>query len=342
MRISWNKPLKVLEDMTPNEWLADWYPKSPDNHALADRLLSLLGLRGSVDNASMYERIKRQASTLGIEKSEAARRKGYELMGMKRSLPTPPAVPRFNDNPTRTADPIVISSDWHVPFYDHRMAERMMAICRAWKPKPIKNHIIGGDFVDFTQMSTFVEEKNGIARTTEDDLQAAEHLLAAMALWFNDILVLRGNHETRLYSRKLDQEIGYERAMRVIAFIPEKVEFSRYTWCVLNSEWRITHPRSYRQVPGSLARRLAEKHQMNIIMAHGHNMSLSQDVSGSFTCVDSGGMFDPQRIDYHMLHDTSHAQWRTGFLIVSNGKLHIFNNLWTDWKHYEDWLGIKL
>lgn len=338
MRIQWDEYNDRL-GMAPVDWLAAEYPFAGSNKELADNLARALGIK-----ESLYDRVLKKASVLGIGKDESILEEIARYRTSHQALPLKPAIREFVDWPTMEADPVCITGDWHVPYYNHELARKMMLICKHWDP-PVKNMIVAGDFVDFDQISSFISEKatgaHDIGRTLDDDLQHAQEMLDKLAAHFKTILLIRGNHEDRLYTRKLEKEVSYERTMRVVGMVPGVVGFSQYPFCILNDTWRITHPKSYSRIPGTIARRLAEKHRQSIICAHGHNMSLSVDVSGENIAIDGGGMMNPAAIGYYALNETTHPVWQSGFIIISNNKPHLFNNTWTNWQFYEKALGIE-
>jgi hypothetical protein len=224
------------------------------------------------------------------------------------------------------------------------MAERMMRLAQNWKPEPIRNLAVGADFVDFGQLSIFLPEEEEIPRKLEDDLEHTEEVLAWLLESFDDVLVLKGNHEARL-SRLLNRQITFERLGDMVSTL-EGFKWSNWSWCIiedsLGSRWRLTHPGKRWKLLNRLAQELANRYQSNILLAHSHVMSVGYNISGDHITVDTGGMYDPETIGYSVKTDAAYWQWVPGFLIINHGKLHVFNDLWTPWQMYEDWLQVDL
>jgi len=233
----------------------------------------------------------------------------------------------------------VVTSDWHVPYFNEDLLARMMLVAKNWKPEPITKLAIGGDFMDFGQLGIFLPEEEEIRRTVTDDLDAAEEVLVWLTTQFDDILCLKANHEARL-SRALKAEIDQERIGQLMAAGLANVKFSNWSFCVIGDEWRVTHPGRRWKLPGRLAQELANRYQMNVILAHSHIMSLSYAISGGYTCIDSGGMFDPDALGYYSKTDAAYWAWCPAFVVISKGQVHTFNYKWTDWDMYADWLGV--
>lgn len=331
-RVQWQSFCDTLGE-TPSDWLAKNYPDAGDNTALAKTLADALG------HQVTRIAISTRASVLGLHKSEEAKRGRYEQTAELLRLSPAPATKRFIDWPTMESKRFCIASDWHIPFYDPALATRMFLLCQHWDP-PIKDLIIGGDFYDFAGASKWFDSDPDMRRTVEDDLREGEYILIQLAEWFERILVIRGNHENRLYTGKLGKEISFDRLSRMMTLIPDKITFSKWPFCVVNEKWRITHPKPFWKNPLSLARELASIHLQHIIMAHGHGMAVGRDKSGMFMAIDSGGMMDPQKIEYVSMVDTAHGKWCPGFLIIEDDKVHVFNETWTPWEFYREALDI--
>jgi hypothetical protein len=342
-RLDWREPRKELDGQTPEEWLAEVYADEPLNRVLAKRLSGLL------DRPISKTMLDAKAMRMSLSKTDEARRKLNEVKAETLRVPLRPALIKFTDALRVEADPVAVTSDWHIPFYDERLVRRLMLICQHWKP-PIKSLIVAGDFLDLEQMSRFVPardaEREDADALLELDLRATEEMLAYLVEWFKRIDVFMGNHEERLYSRKLERQIGYERLSRLWmpqGIIPKKrIRFSHYRYCILNDEWRISHPDQHWKNLNRLAQELAAKYQSNYMLAHSHKMSVGYDISGRWLTVDLGAMVDPEVLAYHQRKDTTAWSWCPGFVIVSNGKPHSFNDKWTDWEHYRKALDIPI
>ena len=72
----------------------------------------------------------------------------------------------------------------------------------------------------------------------------------------------------------------------------KKFKFTPDDRLFIGDKVMVTHPKSYSQISGSVAIRLAEKYHMDVINAHGHFAAMRFDRSGKFQAVDLGGLFD--------------------------------------------------
>jgi hypothetical protein len=326
--------------MTPAKWLEVQYPDALDNSLLAEELAELLGTESNLLDALLVK-----ASRLGLHKSDEALKRINQRRGAMRRVPESPYLHIFEDWPTAQWDSFMVTTDWHVPYYDAEMAERMMLVAQNWKPEPIKNLINGGDFIDYSQLGVFLPEYEEPRRALEDDLELAGDLLRWLTGWFDNIIGLEANHERRL-ARSLKNEISHEKWGQLYSSGLKEVHLSKWSYCVITdstgAQWRITHPGRRWKNLGRLAQELANRYQMHILLAHSHVMSVSYNISGDYICVDTGGMFAEKAMGYYMKQDAAYWRWQSGFLVVSNGKLHTFNNIWTDWEAYSDWLGVDL
>lgn len=338
--LNWREPRDELGGLTPEQWLRERYPHIPHNKDIAAELQERLGIE-----RSLLKPIYSKAGSMGMTKTKEAMEVLNKARGDILRSERKPAVHIFDDWPTRQWDPFLVTSDWHVPFYNQDYANRIMAVARNWKPEPIRNLLIGGDFMDFGQLSIFLPEEEEEPHKLEDDLDEAEMLLDWMTGWFEDVLVLKANHERRL-AKALGNQVSQHRLGRLMHAGLDRLKWSNWTYCVITdgngAEWRITHPGRRWKLLGRLSQELANRHQMNTILAHSHVMSLTYNISGDFICADSGGMFDERALGYYMKEDSAYWAWCRGFLVVSNGKVHAFNDKWTDWGMYSDWLGVEL
>jgi len=127
-----------------------------------------------------------------------------------------------------------------------------------------------------------------------------------------------------------------ERLSRMLHKHKDKIKFSKYGYCVLNDEWRITHPKNYSQIKTRVANRIALKHRQHVLNFHGHALSIAHDDSGHQIIADGGGLFDEKKIEYRMIKDSTYPAWATGFWVITkDNELHGFNDLFTPWRFYE-------
>jgi len=339
MRLDWDAPCPELGNVSPSQWLTLRYPDAVDNHELAGELAGLLGVE-----ENLYERVRIKAGGLELRKTVDARRALSQRRAERDRALDRPAVHIFQDWEVSQWDTAIVTSDWHIPFWNPGMARRMMLVAQNWKPDPITNLNIGGDFLDFGQVGVFLAEEEEIPRKVGDDLEHTEEVLDWLLDWFEDVVILKANHEARL-AKVLQKQVNMQRLQRLVSKL-EHFTWSNWSWCIiedsLGNRWRVTHPGRRWKNLNRLAQELANCYQMNVILAHSHVMSLGYNISGDYITIDSGGMLDPQAMGYYIKTDAPYWKWCPGFLVLDKGKVHAFNDIWTDWEFYSRALDVDL
>jgi len=248
-----------------------------------------------------------------------------------------PNVPDYNDFWKLKGD-WIISSDWHLPYYDHALADNLIKIAKKFK---IKKHLIAGDFTDqaaFRHMLyaiPIIDDR--LREDTEYTFGICAEIINKMLEWFDEIRLLTGNHDIYFF-KVLQGKVKTEGFWRLVGVnkkdFNKKFFVSQYPFCSLNGKWHVTHPKTYSRIPTNVPRALSTKYRMSTISAHGHNFGLAPDISGQDICIDSGGMFDYKKIGYKWMTDTTHPQWVSGFVVVKNNKPYIFSDTITDWDYW--------
>lgn len=287
--------------------------------------------RRGVEEESWQSIIK----SLDIDNEVSFRRRVQEFIaGLKGEGKWPPAPcpaisgsrkPKKLDSVHWTGDALVLP-DPHVPYHDGRFISRCVSLARAWG---IQQCVIDGDLFDFAALSKW---KANETEMLEVELEAGERFIDGLADSFQKILVLMGNHDERL-RRVLDKRLTAERLMRLFT-TKANVSMSGYHYMTLTSggqEWRITHPRNSSVIPVGVARRLADKHQQNIVAGHGHLWGQATSTSGRWIAIDSGMCGDPERIGYNMEEDNVRPAMVQGAVIVRDSHGWLLHPRYTDW-----------
>ena len=245
--------------------------------------------------------------------------------GMAHLLENTNDVPLYHED-TLPEDNYMISCDYHAPYYSEVWINRMFAIA---KKMGVKKHVVVGDLfdMDFAKQQKLNEGEKQSTLDKERELCAP--LMKALN-YFDEIYGIVGNHETKP-GRITDARIQFR---HIIQYLTEglgtKFKFSIYDKIKIGDKWLLVHPRSYSQVSGSVAVRLAEKFHRHVLNAHGHFIALRYDRSGQYMGVDLGGMFDTSKIAYINLKTTTHPFWNGGFGMIYDGYFHHFH-AGTDW-----------
>ncbi len=153
---------------------------------------------------------------------------------------------------------------------------------------------------------------------------------------FDVIYWTLGNHDVRML-RALEFGIGLAELAKLVDGTG-KMQCSYYRYAIINKTWRVSHPKSYSRRGGQVPSILADKFKCSVIGAHGHHWGIQPALNNEYVGIDTGGMFDPTRVDYIMLEDSTHPMWTPGFGIIRNNTYYMFtdNPRLTDW---DFWLG---
>jgi hypothetical protein len=168
-----------------------------------------------------------------------------------------------------------------------------------------------------------MKEKGEKKEELDAELETCRTIMKSLD-YFDKTYLICGNHENRV-DRLTDGRI---QARHIIDLIgkgkyEEKFTVSVYDKIYVGANFLAVHPKSYSQIGGSTAVRLAEKFQMNVLNAHGHFIALRYDRSGRYMAADIGGMFDVKKIDYVCKKTTTHPTWNNGFAMIVDGELEL-------------------
>jgi hypothetical protein len=250
---------------------------------------------------------------------------GYDAERMRRTRAERGRAPALLDDafkPLRVkSDCVMVTCDWHVPFLDYELADQLLEDARQMG---IHDLIVGGDFWDCDNYSIFVPLKEAgmsFKQTFQGEVEEVQDVLMVLTHAFDNIWFCRGNHEFRWMAQN-----GGKMGMKELFFttgITEGYEVTQDDHLILDhcgQDWLICHPRSYRQAPLSVGRDLAAKHQMNVVVAHGHGFAQGQDRSGHFQVLDGGGLFDARQLEY-MRQTSTHPAVQSGYYIFDEGEI---------------------
>jgi hypothetical protein len=235
-------------------------------------------------------------------------------------------------NLTIPMDDYMVSCDQHPPYHSELWMNRLLMIAERFK---IRKHIIAGDFYDMSAVSKFLtEEPKDVDKEVIDTEPAFK-----MIDYFDKNYFIQGNHERRigaftegaLRAKHMYKVFGMDK-------YDSKIVYSIYDRIAIEDRYLIMHPKSYSQISTAVSKRMAEKFHCHILNAHGHFSGVTFDRSGRYLCVDLGGLFDTQKIEYTSIKTTTHPCWNNGFGMIRNGKFTLFHQE-TDWTYWLDGQG---
>ncbi len=235
------------------------------------------------------------------------------------------------------AGDICFACDFHIPCHDEALIDYMINVC---KDLNIKKLAIDGDYLDCDNLSIFTsttESNRSNVITWKAEKDEGRKVMTRLLEWFSDIYICAGNHENRIIALTGGKE-GFKDI--IAAMMPRNITISDYEkrvhvtiddFMILNhtyvdengnnrvQEWRLCHPKNFSILPLRVARALAAKFEMNIHMAHGHNLLVGRNISGKYICIEGGGLFDREALEY-TCRTTTHPVMRSGFFILKNGE----------------------
>jgi len=242
-------------------------------------------------------------------------------------------VEEFVDIPTHKDEALKINSnrimvwgDSHLPYLNLELAKHMFEIAKIWK---IPDCLIAGDFFNQDAFSFF---DGRYKYSWEKEKQKARVFMNHLLLQFNKVYVILGNHDLRIL-RMLKFQETFKSLMLGIT-ISQRVIVTEYPRAEINDDWLCVHPKSYSQISGRVAQKLAGKYHKNFICPHGHFTSYSFDISGDYQCIDIGGLMDYDKTEYVNFSITTHPRWVGGFLVLDKSYPYIFHEKtnWDFWK----------
>lgn len=214
-----------------------------------------------------------------------------------------------------------VSSDWHLPITDYRLASRM--ILDAVATGTTDWLLIVGDFFNFDALSRFDEKQDGAGLDLE---RAAANDLTEMLLEvFKTVYVTKGNHDIR-YIGKLGYKVKFEDSVRMILpDIPDakmkRLVVTGYDYIIVDTPigpWRCSHTNQYSKNPLTVPRELCDIHGMHNAAAHRHHHGITRS-KGGYWAVELGGLFDASRTAYLKQYTNTFPGWTPGWMHLYDG-----------------------
>ena len=214
-------------------------------------------------------------------------------------------------------------ADVHAPFHDAEWCSNLIGLAVEWK---IGTVLLAGDFLDFHTLNSFTAPFKGDVEALDSidrELDAATQFCDVLLNAFERGVVIMGNHERRL-TRRMAVGLRVKFLRYLLGYrLEQKIEFYPYHYCKVWSEisgkWRITHPKNAWAKPGAVACAIAEKHECNVVAAHGHDWGEMTAKNGRYAAA-CGGCFDPARLDYVCLEDSTRPLIQQGAWLLRQGQ----------------------
>lgn len=238
--------------------------------------------------------------------------------------------PRFTGQWNLEGD-FLILNDIHIPATNWEFADKAIQVGVKHLSAPRKV-IIVGDLINADALSRWDDVV--VVTPLADEIEYANAFLNHLSQYFDEIYLTRGNHEDRLL-KSLSGQLHVPAFKRMVS-AQDKVQFSMYSYLTVTSggiRWRLTHQKNYSKNPLIVARQLALKEGTNIICAHQHHSAVGRSFCNRYTCIDSGGLHNPELMSYVMLDDNTSPKMNNGFVLLKEG----VSTLFTPYPEMTDW-----
>jgi len=238
-----------------------------------------------------------------------------------------PFVEEYTDIMDFEYEDSIVISDVHLPFYNHELANKMLALA---KRHGIQRLRIAGDLFDFKGLSRFKSLNNISAYDTEYELDIGAAFLNKCGEQFTTIDIISGNHDIRSET-KLEKKLPFKTMFRMVlqqvADEGININISNYPMMfVRGDEYEdtlICHPENYSRIRGNIPRDLCTKYMMNVISAHSHHALVTTHISGKYFVAESGCLADPNKQEYLAYQMSTHPMWVPGFIMIKNERPYV-------------------
>jgi predicted phosphodiesterase len=217
---------------------------------------------------------------------------------------------------------ILIASDVHIPYHDDYALAELLAAAEQYRVEAI---VWLGDLMDMPNFSSWGNED--LNTLFETELEQVEALLTLASEYVPVQYWSRGNHEKRwlkwnkfqLGMRRLAYEAGVKGLME-----QGKLFTSDNPTMTYGNDWWLTHPAQYGKTPLVVPGNLADKFGVNIASAHAHHWAQGVSPRRGFVVLETGGLFEPDRVQYIQENVTDHRFWTKGFVMLDHGVPSMF------------------
>lgn len=242
------------------------------------------------------------------------------LQALEKRKPGTVTLPNYVSLPVLRGD-MIITGDWQIPTTDWSWVETMIRFAERHLPKGRRQLAIVGDFLNMDAVSRY--EQVVPLPSLEDELAIGEETIDHLLKVFDSVFFSLANHEYRL----LLKFNGALTGTRFGKLLSRHVHSGRLTLTEQTSmhvvsggaHWRLSHPRNYSRNRLIVAAQLAVKHQQNVISWHEHHVGIGRDPYNRYTIVNGGGLFDPEKMAYVSLVDSTSPVMSNGFVFMRNG-----------------------
>jgi hypothetical protein len=221
------------------------------------------------------------------------------------------------------AERAVVGADLHEPYLHRDLFYEFLDDCQGADLAAVVGDLTQSDlFSKFAPRGQTYEDPQATAALVMQDFDLILQLV-------DRLLVIPGNHDFFLTR-------ATEGALSPFALIEnwanekygDRITFSKFPFAYLTAsgqQWMLHHPDTYRVVPGSIARDMCNRYEMNIACGHSHISGESVSKAGHYA-VDIGGLVDERTVPYRYYTDRPYGVWSPGWLILDERGHYLRNH----------------
>jgi len=227
----------------------------------------------------------------------------------------------------------MLCSDLHAQRIYVELLRKLILVAKKFG---LRQLLLNGDLFDFNMLSKYDRYK--IDSTVGKEIRAVRLILDALFTQFDLVIWTIGNHDLRAL-REFNWQMPPNELVEIIGEnLGHKLRITLYPYAEINDKWRVTHPSSYADNTGTVAKTLCHKYHKHCIVTHGHHTGETYDASGDYLAIDMGAMTHHKKHTYIMFSDTKHRRWNREFMMIRNDVRYRFvdHPNATDWSF---WLG---
>jgi predicted phosphodiesterase len=231
----------------------------------------------------------------------------------------PPEKPQlFNialGAPLRLTGDWMVVSDVQCPTVDLDMARLVVPVA---EKRGIKQLLIDGDFINADWLSGYPVLVP--VPSAQMEIKAAAYLIEEWLRWFDQIVIIPGNHEDR-YLKANSGNLDMHQLVGLFSS-SDRVHVSQFDHCWIDSgagRWFVTHGKHYSVNQLVVADQYAQKYQANVICGHQHHLAMGFDRYKRHMLIDNGGLFDPAKMAYVSMRASKMPGMMPGFTALVGG-----------------------
>lgn len=224
-------------------------------------------------------------------------------------------------------EPTAIFADIHSPNY-HREAFREALLLS--KKRGIKRVICLGDTIDNEWCSVYfdVAKRSGIDAVSTI-IETNYIMLKGMAAVFDEIVIVRGNHDERLL-KMLNLNLSMADMYKMFSISTRKGQpniydklniIEKYHVYMKDSptgDWLLAHQKNFSSVRGKIAQDLATIHEINVVTSHIHDLAITTSRNKHrYYAVAPGCLADESKMSYKTMRVSTYSPWILGWAIIN-------------------------